>query len=145
MDYGWLLYVIVFVLSNNYGLGPYKVAMVLAYKSWHRARSTYAVMCLSFFGARLCAPSTKIVSVMVSQEDYHLNDSKELDENSEDVQADIQALRCGLVAVGHPLPPKISFEDLFKKPTVISIDLFQMNYQGYFINPCLSSSVYTKK
>lgn len=43
---------------------------------------------------RLCAPSTKIVSVMVSEEDYHLDDAGEIDEASEDVQADLEALQC---------------------------------------------------
>ena len=34
------------------------------------------------------------MSVMVSEEDYHLDDAGEIDEASEDVQADLEALQC---------------------------------------------------
>ena len=45
---------------------------------------------------RLCAPSTKILSIMVDDLDYHLDENLELVE-SEEVQSDLQALDCCLV------------------------------------------------
>eukprot|EP00438_Fugacium_kawagutii_P009457 Skav202068 [mRNA] locus=scaffold1138:680924:695185:- [translate_table: standard] len=45
------------------------------------------------FYSRLCAASTKILSVMVSSEELHLDENDELDE-SEEVQADLEALQC---------------------------------------------------
>ena len=42
---------------------------------------------------RLCAPSTKILSIMVDDLDYHLDENLELVE-SEEVQSDLQALDC---------------------------------------------------
>ena len=48
---------------------------------------------------RLCAASTKILSVMVSVEELYLDENDELDESSEEVQADLQALECRSVCI----------------------------------------------
>lgn len=57
---------------------------------------------LSFFFLRtferLCAPSTKILSIMVDDVDYHLDENLELVE-SEKVQSDLQALDCCLAKI----------------------------------------------
>lgn len=55
-------------------------------------------MAPEIFQPRLCAASTKILSIMVSPEELHLDENQELDEASEDVQADLQALECFLAA-----------------------------------------------
>lgn len=55
-------------------------------------------MAPEIFRPRLCAASTKILSIMVSPEELHLDENQELDEASEDVQADLQALECFLAA-----------------------------------------------
>ncbi len=47
---------------------------------------------------RLCAASTKILSIMVDDLDYHLDENLELIE-SEEVQSDLQALDCCLAMI----------------------------------------------
>ena len=75
---------------------PWKLAKTAGFFC-HPGDALYRFFFLRTF-QRLCAPSTKILSIMVDDLDYHLDENLELVE-SEEVQSDLQALDCCLAKI----------------------------------------------